>query len=84
MIDLNDEDDPLLFRVQVPAGSLIAQWNEVLAALAKPGAAEPTVQDVAAAIRKVSRTPAVAADTPDEILFAAFARMSKAVERAGN
>lgn len=84
MIDLNDEDDPLLFRVQVPAGGLIMQWNEVLAALAKPGQQEPTVQDVAAAIRKVARTPEIASQTPEEILFAAFARMSKAVERAGN
>ncbi len=84
MIDLNENDDPLLFRAQVPAGSLVIQWTEVLAALAKPGQQEPGVQDVAQAIRKVSRTPEVAAESTDEILFAVFARAAKAVERAGN
>lgn len=84
MIDLNENDDPLLFRAQVPAGSLVMQWTEVLAALAKPGQGEPSVQDVAAAIRKVARTPEVAAGSTDEILFAVFARAAKAVERAGN
>ncbi len=84
MIDLNENDDPLLFRAQVPAGSLIVQWNEMLAVLAKPAAGEPGVQDVAAAIRKVSRTPEVATQSTDEVLFAVFARMGKAVEAAGN
>ena len=85
MIDLNSDNDPLLFRVGLPNGALIVQWTEVIAALAVKGSgAEPGVPDVAAAIRKVARTPDVAAQASDESLFAAFARMGKAVEQAGN
>lgn len=85
MIDLTENDDPMLFRLQTPAGALVMQWNEVIACLSKLGTqAEPSVADVAAAIRKVSRTPEVAAGCSDEILFAAFARVSKAVDQAGN
>lgn len=84
MIDLNDQNDPLLFKVTVPSGDLIVQWTEVIAALAPQASETPGVGDVAAAIRKVARTPEVAANATDEILFAVFARIGKAVERAGN
>jgi hypothetical protein len=84
MIDLNDQNDPLLFKVTVPSGDLIVQWTEVIAALAPQASEAPGVGDVAAAIRKVARTPDVAASATDEILFAVFARIGKAVERAGN
>jgi hypothetical protein len=84
MIDLNDQNDPLLFKVTVPSGDLIVQWTEVIAALAPQASETPGVGDVAAAIRKVARTPDVAANATDEILFAVFARIGKAVERAGN
>lgn len=84
MIDLNDQNDPLLFKVTIPSGDLIVQWTEVVAALAPQASENPGVGDVAAAIRKVARTPDVAAIATDEILFAVFARIGKAVERAGN
>jgi len=84
MIDLNDQNDPLLFKVTIPSGDLIVQWTEVVAALAPQASENPGVGDVAAAIRKVARTPDVAASATDEILFAVFARIGKAVERAGN
>jgi hypothetical protein len=84
MIDLNSDNDPLLFRVGLPNGALIVQWTEVIAALAVKGGTEQGVPEVCAAIRKVARTPEVAAQASDEALFAAFARMGKAVEQAGN
>jgi hypothetical protein len=84
MIDLNSDNDPLLFKVELPNGALIVQWNEVLAALAPKAEANPGVSDVAAAIRKVARTPDVAAAASEEALFAAFARMGRAVQHAGN
>jgi hypothetical protein len=84
MIDLALDNDPLLFRVEIPSGALVVQWNEALAALSGKQDAAPQVADVAAALRKVARTPEVAAGASDEILFAVFARMGKAVEQAGN
>lgn len=83
MIDLNSDNDPLLFRVEIPNGSLVVQWTEVLAVLAARGG-EPGIPEVAAAIRKVARTPEVAASATEESLFAAFARIGKAVQQAGN
>jgi hypothetical protein len=42
------------------------------------------VADIAESIRAVSRTPEVAANAADEVLFAVFARLGKAVTNAGN
>lgn len=83
MIDLNSDNDPLLFRVEIPSGALIVQWTEVLAVLAARGG-EPGIPEVADAIRKVARTPDVAANASEEALFAVFARIGKAVQQAGN
>lgn len=85
MIDLSDNDDPMLFAVTVPQGRLVCQFMEVIAAA--QGIAfgkEPTVQDLCRAIREASRTPDVAKAAPDHVLIAAFSRMQKAVESAGN
>lgn len=84
MIDLNDQNDPLLFKVTLPGGDLIVQWTELIATLAPKADQNPGVGEVAAAIRKVSRTPEVAAAATDATLFAVFARIGKAVESSGN
>jgi hypothetical protein len=87
VIDLTEDNDPMLFRIAVPSGSLIVQWNELVAAVQKRnqfGQNQPTVADIAESIRAVSRTPEVAANAADEVLFAAFARLGKAVTNAGN
>lgn len=87
MIDLTEDNDPMLFRIAVPSGSLIVQWNELVAAVQKrnqSGQNQPTVADIAESIRAVSRTPEVAANAADEVLFAVFARLGKAVTNAGN
>ena len=83
MINLTPDTDPLLFRVEIPSGALVVQWNEALAALSGKQDGQPQVADVAAALRKVARSPEVAANASDEILFAVFARMGQAVEQAG-
>lgn len=84
MIDLNEDNDPLLFRVQIPTGALIVQWTEVCAAAQPSSDAKPTVKDLAAAVRKVSRTPDVAASATDEVLVAVCERIAKAIKNAGN
>lgn len=85
MIDLNNENDPLLFAIAIPAGRLVVQWHECIAAVQKMNiSGEPSIDQIAQAIRKSSRTPEVAADSTDEVLFAAFARMAQAAEKAGN
>lgn len=88
MIDLNEENDPMLFRITVPSGALIVQWNELVAAVQKrnqsASGSSVTVAEIADAIRSVSRTPDVAAAAADEVLFAVFARLGKAVQSAGN
>jgi hypothetical protein len=48
------------------------------------GGEQPTVADIANAIRAVARTPEVAQQAADEVLFAVFARLGKAVQNAGN
>ena len=87
MIDLNEENDPMLFRVTIPTGALVIQWNELVASVQKrsiAGGEQPTVADIANAIRTVARTPEVAQQAADEVLFAVFARLGKAVQNAGN
>jgi len=86
MINLSDDNDPMLFAVSLPQGTLILQFMEVAAAIAasqRPDA-EPTQADVLAAIRTASRTPDVAGALPDNVLIAAWHRINKAVETAGN
>lgn len=83
MIDLNSDNDPLLFRVEIPTGSLILQWTEVLAAIGTKQE-QPGIEEVAAAMRKMARTPEVAAAASDAVLFAVFVRIAKAVEKQGN
>jgi hypothetical protein len=84
MIDLNDHDDPLLFAADLGNGKVIFQYTEVVAALGSLSRDQPEVKDVAAAIRKMSRTPEVAAEVSDEKLFALFVRVAKIVEKQGN
>lgn len=84
MIDLNEDNDPLLFRVQIPTGSLIVQWTEVCAAAQQSNEGKPTVKDLADAVRKVSRTPEIAAGATDEVLVAACERIARAIKNAGN
>ena len=78
----------MLFRIAIPSGSLIVQWNELVAAVQKRNQSgqntQPTVADIADSIRSVARTPNVAASAADEVLFAVFARLGKAVTNAGN
>jgi hypothetical protein len=86
MIDLNDENDPMLFAVNVPAGRLVVQYMEVLATVQAgmtPGS-DPTTAQVATGIREASRTPDVAAASSDAILMAAWHRMTTAVQKQGN
>lgn len=89
MIDLNDENDPMLFAITLPTGRLVLQFMEVVAEI---NAIMPAGQDKEAqvptellcrAIRKVARNPAVAANAPDHQLVAAWGRMSQAVESSG-
>lgn len=85
MIELNDDNDPLLFAVTLPNGRLICQYMEVVAtvqALA-PNNGEPGVDVMVEAIRKSSRTPDVAAAANASHLIAAWHRMTKAMEAAG-
>lgn len=82
MIDLNSDNDPLLFRAELPSGVIILQFHEIIAAIGKKD--EYQLSDVTAAIRKVARTPEVAAAATDEQLFGLFVRIKNAAERAGN
>lgn len=86
MIELNDENDPMLFAVTIPAGQLIVQYMEVLTHIHAHMApeAQPSTAEIADALRKASRTPSVAAQATDATLIAAWARMSARVAQAGN
>lgn len=84
MIDLNDNDDPLLFAADLGTGKFIFQYTEVVAALGGISKDQPEVRDVAVAMRKMSRTPEIAAQITDEKLFALFVRVAKMVEKQGN
>lgn len=84
MIDLNEDNDPLLFRIQIPSGALVVQWTEVCAAVHQEPGKTPGVSEMAAAVRKVARTPDVAADATDEVLVAVCERIAKAIKNAGN
>ena len=86
MIDLNDENDPMLFAVTLPNGRLIVQYMEVVATIQGMVAngADPGIPEVCRAIRDMSRTPEVAKGASDAVLTAAWARMTQAVNSAGN
>lgn len=86
MIDLSDDNDPMLFAVTIPNGRLIVQYMEILAAVqARVGSdAQPDVANVVSAMREHSRTPEVAKAATDAVLVAAWHRMTAAVTKSGN
>jgi hypothetical protein len=87
MIDLNDDNDPMLFSVQLPTGDrLVVQYMEVMAELQSfaGDAANPDISLVLRAIRSAARTKAVASTASDASLVAAWYRMTDAVNRQGN
>lgn len=86
MIDLNDENDPMLFSITLPNGKLIVQYMEVISTVQAiiSGSAEPGIPEICRAIRESSRTPDVAKNATDAVLTAAWARMTQAVNSAGN
>jgi hypothetical protein len=84
MIDLNDDNDPMLFAVTLPIGKLVCQYMEVVASVQGITDKEPTMENIVRAIREASRTPDVAKSAPDAVLVAAWQRMSKAVDAQGN
>jgi hypothetical protein len=85
MIELNDDNDPLLFAASLPNGILICQYMEVVVTIQAgcPTGVEPTTEMVVQAIRKASRTPDVAALANNEWLVAAWHRMTRALEASG-
>lgn len=86
MIDLNDENDPMLFAVTLPNGRLIVQYMEVVSTIQGiiSGSTDPGIPEICRAIRECSRTPEVAKNASDAMLTAAWARMTQAVNSAGN
>ena len=85
MIELNDDNDPMLFACNVPAGRLVVQYMEVAAAVqanSQPNT-EPQMRDFLIAMRQAARTKDIAAATPDEMLIAMWFRMTKALEASG-
>ena len=85
MIELNNENDPLLFSITIPSGRLVLQWHECIAVLQKMNiTGEPSLKHVVDAVRSAARTPEVAKESSDEALFAAFARIATAAEKSGN
>lgn len=84
MIHLDDDNDPMLFSVVLPNGTLILQYMEVLVALqAVVNSSEPTHAQIAHAIRSACRSTTVAADASDAHLIAAWHRIGVAVMSAG-
>lgn len=86
MIELNADNDPMLFAVQLPVGQLVVQYMEVIATIhaGMSPDTEPKPDEIVAAIRKASRTPEVASVASDAHLIASWARMSQRVASAGN
>lgn len=89
MIDLNDENDPILFAIALPNGKLVLQFMEVISEIhaTMPAGTDKEAQIptdlLCKAIRRVARTPLVAANAPDHQLVAAWGRMAQAVESSG-
>ena len=86
MIDLSDDNDPMLFAVTLPNGRLVVQYMEVLTTVQEAIglSTEPKVSDICNGIRKGCRTPEVAEGATDAHLIAAWHRMTSAVQAAGN
>jgi len=86
MIDLSEDNDPMLFAVGLPCGRLVVQYMEILATVqaSVQGGVEPSTNDVVKAIRESSRTPDVAQAATDAMLVAAWHRMTTKVSTAGN
>jgi hypothetical protein len=86
MIDLTEDNDPMLFCVQIPSGKLIVQYMETLATLQDAAGLQeqPSVPQIAKAIRDSARTKEVAAEASDAVLIAAWHRMTARVQAAGN
>lgn len=86
MIDLSDDNDPMLFAVQVPAGKLVLQYMEAVAALQAMNrqGEDPTPADIVKAIRETTRTPDVGKSATDQQLIAAWHRMTVAIQKQGN
>lgn len=86
MIELNDETDPMLFSVEIPSGKLVCQYMEIVSAMQGiiPTGTDPNQTHIVRAIRECTRTPEVAAAASDHVLTAAWARMTRAVQAAGN
>lgn len=86
MIDLNDDNDPMLFKVSVPNGQLLVQYMEVVHTLQASGSADPnpSADKIVAAIRRAARTPEVARDASDATLIAVWYRMTMMVGKTGN
>ena len=85
MIELTNENDPLLFCVTMPDDSrLVVQWNECLASIQKMNIeGEPSVEQISQALRSSARTKDIAARSSDESLFAVFARIVEALDKTG-
>ena len=86
MIELKDEDDPMLFAVTLPSGRLVVQYMECIATLKAfvRDESAPMLEEIARAVRESARTPEVARNAPDPHLFAAFMRIQDRVTHAGN
>lgn len=85
MIDLNNDNDPLLFSIELPKGRLICQYMEIVATVQAiaPSNAEPDISVIIKAIRQASRSPEVTEASENAHLVAAWYRMTKAMESAG-
>ena len=86
MINLTDDNDPLLFSAEVPAGRIVVQYMEVLASAQAgltPGT-EPTLAQIATHMREACRTPEVAKNSSDAVLIALWHRMTAAMQTQGN
>lgn len=88
MIDLTDDNDPMLFGMTLPSGErLVVQYMEALSTLQAKipqGGGDPTRDMIVAAIRESARTKSAAENAPDAVLFGAWYRMTTAVQAAGN
>jgi hypothetical protein len=85
MIDLNDDNDPLLFACQIPEGRLVLQYMEVVATVQTiaPDAKNPDMPTVVEAIRRAARSQEVAKAASSVSLIAAWHRINAQVESAG-
>jgi hypothetical protein len=86
MIELNDDNDPMLFAVTLPSGErLILQYMEVVTnlSLVVGNGTDPTPAQIASAIRDSARVK-LTLDNTDAHLMAAWHRISAQVANSGN